>query len=103
MHGVNCGLTVTRRHALGCPGGCACGAWRLTAVAGRRLAVAAAEQEVEAVQVIAQLGGAVGGMAGEAGQRCAGAGGIAGEPVGEEQPSLTRHKTTCARHLGGVR
>ena len=48
--------------------------------ADQGLAVAAAGQEGEALQVIAQLVEAVGGMAGELFQRCGQADGIAGQP-----------------------
>ena len=54
------------------------------------LAVAAAEQEDEPLQVAVQLLDAVGGVAGEFFQRCGEAGGVAGEPLAEELPVSRR-------------
>jgi hypothetical protein len=48
------------------------------------LAVVAAEQEDEPVQVLAQLADVVGGVADELFQRGAEAGGVAGQPLAEE-------------------
>jgi hypothetical protein len=52
--------------------------------AEERLAVAAAEQEGEALQVVAELGDVRGGVAGELFQGGGEAGGVAGQPAGEE-------------------
>ena len=52
------------------------------------LAVAAAEQEDEPLQVAAQLGQAVGGVADELCQGVAQAGGVAGQPLAEELQQL---------------
>jgi hypothetical protein len=49
--------------------------------AEERPAVAAAEQEGEAVQVVLELRGAVGGVANVVQQRCGKAAGVAGEPA----------------------
>jgi hypothetical protein len=54
------------------------------------LAVTAAEQKGEPVQVGAQLREAVGGVADELFQRWAEAGGIAGKPAGEELQHFQR-------------
>jgi len=62
--------------------------------AEERCAVVVAEQEAEAVQVLAQLAGAVGGVAGEVFQRCAKAGGVTGQPAAEELQQLSE--------LGGI-
>jgi hypothetical protein len=51
-------------------------------------AVVDAEQEGEAVQVGAQLGGAAGGVTGEIFQRCGEAAGVAGQPIFEEVQEL---------------
>jgi hypothetical protein len=59
---------------------------RVGAVQG--LAVAAAEQEGEPLQVAAQLGQAVGGVADELCQGVAQAGGVAGQPLAEELQQL---------------
>lgn len=48
------------------------------------IAVAAAEQEDEAVDVVAQVLDAVGGVADKLFQRCAEAAGVAGQPLTEE-------------------
>jgi hypothetical protein len=53
------------------------------------LAVAAAEQEDEPLQVITQLGQAVGGVADELCQGFAQAGGVAGQPLAEELQQLS--------------
>jgi hypothetical protein len=55
------------------------GGWLVPCRAEERFTVTAAEQEDEPVQVIAQLAGVVGEVAGEAFERCAEAGGIAGD------------------------
>ena len=52
------------------------------------LPVAAAEQEDEPLQVAAQLGQAVGGVADELCQGVAQAGGVAGQPLAEELQQL---------------
>jgi hypothetical protein len=52
------------------------------------LAVAAAEQEDEPLQVASQLGQAVGGVADELCQGVAQAGGVAGQPLAEELQQL---------------
>src|SRR5206468_2644320 len=52
------------------------------------LAVAAAEQEDEPLQVAAQLGQAAGGVADELCQGVAQAGGVAGQPLAEELQQL---------------
>jgi hypothetical protein len=57
--------------------------------AEERLAVVAAEQEGEAIQVAAQVRGAVSGIADEAGQRYPEAVGVAAEPVAEELQELS--------------
>jgi hypothetical protein len=54
------------------------------------LAVAAAEQEDEPLQVITQLGQAVGGVADELCQGVAQAGGVAGQPLAEELQQLSQ-------------
>src|SRR5690349_22339980 len=53
------------------------------------LTVAAAEQEGEPVQVLAQLTGAIGGVADEFFQRCAEAARVTGKPAGEELQQLS--------------
>src|SRR5258707_460211 len=66
--------------------------WGRAGVSGRRaeqvLAVAAAEQEGEPVQVVAQLLDAVGRVAGKLFQGRGQAAGVAGEPVAEELQHL---------------
>ena len=62
------------------PGG-PCGSRRW---AEEGFAIAAAEQEGKALQVLAQLRDAVGGMADELFQRWAQAAGVAGQPLAEE-------------------
>jgi len=68
------------RRILRWPGG-PCGSQRW---AKERLAVAAAEQEGEPLQVVAQLSEAVGGVADEVFQRWAEAAGVTGQPLAEE-------------------
>ena len=76
----------------GWPGGKSCSGCQLglllLAWAEQFLAVGAAEEEGEAVQVLAELGRAVGGVADEVEQRCCEAGGVAGEPAGDELEGL---------------
>ena len=52
---------------------------------GELLTVAAAEQEDEAVQVVAQVLDAVAGVADELLQRCAEAAGVAGQPLARKE------------------
>jgi hypothetical protein len=61
-------------------------------------AVIAAEKEGEAVQVLAELLGAVGGMADEGEQRGGQAIGVAGEPA-DDEPDIHRPRPQDRRHI----
>jgi len=72
-------------------------------VAEQGLAVAAAEQEDEPFQVLAQLADAVGGMTHEVVQGGAKPGGIAGQPAGEELQYLSEFgRVGCVQLMSGM-